>query len=89
MEGAGSVREHPSKFFDTVVKFGEMDVDINPELLVIMLLYSVLSSSENFRYAIESRDKLLCPETPRIKIIEENDTRCQTSENGFGALFLK
>lgn len=40
-----------------------------------MLLYSLPSSYENFRCAIESRDELPSPETLRIKIIEESDAR--------------
>jgi hypothetical protein len=66
---------HLNGFFDAVDKLGEMDVGINPDLLAIMLLYSLPSSFENFRCAIESRDELPDPETLRVKIIEENDAR--------------
>jgi len=69
------VREHMRSFFDNVDKLQEMDVDINNDLLSIMLLYSLPSSYENFRCAIESRDELLPPESLKIKILEENDAR--------------
>lgn len=73
MENGGEVREHIRKFFDAVDKLGEMEVDINPDLLSIMLLYSLLPSYENFHCAIESRDELPTLKTLRIKIIEENE----------------
>lgn len=69
------VHEHLRKFFDTIDKLNEIDVDINPDLLTIMLLYSFRPSFENFRCAIESRDELPTPEALRVKIIEENDAR--------------
>jgi hypothetical protein len=75
MGEGGDVRVHLNGFFDAVDKLGEMDVGINPDLLAIMLLYSLPSSFENFRCAIESRDELPDPETLRVKIIEENDAR--------------
>jgi hypothetical protein len=75
MDEGGDVRVHLNGFFDAVDKLGEMDVGINPDLLAIMLLYSLPSSFENFRCAIESRDELPDPETLRVKIIEENDAR--------------
>lgn len=49
MEGGGDVREHVSKFFDAVDKLSEMEVIINPDLLAIMLLYSLPPNFENFR----------------------------------------
>ena len=58
MENGGDVRDHVSRFFDAVDKLSEMEVDIYPDLLSIMLLYSLPSSYENFRCAIESRDAL-------------------------------
>jgi len=75
MENGGDVRDHIRKFFDAIDKLGEMEVDIHPDLLSIMLLYSLLSSYENFRCAIESRDELPTPETLRIKIVEESEAR--------------
>lgn len=69
------VRQYLCKFFDTVDKLSDMEVDINPDLLTVMLLYSFPPCFENFRCAIESRDEL--PETRRlrIKIIKEYDAR--------------
>lgn len=75
IEEGSDIREHTSKFFDIVDKLNEMEVAINPDLLAIMLLYSLPSSFENFRCAIESRDELPAPDVLRIKIIEESDAR--------------
>jgi len=75
MENGGDIREHIRKFFDAVDKLGEMEVDIHSDLLSIMLLYSLPSSYENFRCAIESRDELPTSETLRINVIEESDAR--------------
>lgn len=75
MEEGDDVREHVRKFLDTVDKLTEMNININPELLQIMLLYSLPPSFENFRCAIESRDELPSPEVLRIKIVEESDVR--------------
>lgn len=69
------VREHLTKFFDTVDKLDEMEVQINQDLLAIRLLYSLPHSFENFRCDIESRDELPSPEILRIKIVEESDAR--------------
>ncbi|GAB1861620.1 hypothetical protein CAJAP_02699 [Camponotus japonicus] len=52
-----------------------MEVEINTDLLAILLLCSLPSTFDNFRCAIESRDELPSPETLRVKIIEESDTR--------------
>lgn len=71
MDDSDDVREHMRKFFDTVDKLSDMDVDINKDLLCVMLLYSLAPRFENFRCAIESRDELPSPETLRIKIVEE------------------
>ncbi|KAK2578606.1 hypothetical protein KPH14_001023 [Odynerus spinipes] len=75
MEDGADVRGHLRNFFDTIDKLSEMDVEINPDLLTIMLLYSLPPCFENFRCAIESRDELPTPEALRIKIVEESDAR--------------
>lgn len=75
MSNDGDTREHVNSFFDTVDKLSEMDVEINPDLLAVMLLYSLPGKFENFRCAIESRDALPSPDSLRIKIIEESDAR--------------
>lgn len=75
MEDGADVREHVNKFFDTVDKLEEMEIEINKDLLSIMLLYSMPSNFENFRCAIESRDELPTPETLRVKILEEHEAR--------------
>lgn len=81
MDDGGDVREHVSNIFDAVDKLSEMEVTINPDLLAIMLLYSLPPRFENFRCAIESRDELPSPETLRIKIIEESDARAKDSQS--------
>lgn len=75
MEDGADVREHVNKFFDTVDKLEEMEIEINKDLLSIILLYSMPSNFENFRCAIESRDELPTHETLRVKILEEYEVR--------------
>lgn len=82
MEESDDIHEYTRKFFDAVDKLGEMDVDINSDLLAIMLLYSLPSSFENFRCAIESRDELPSPEELRIKIVEKSDARKNDARAG-------
>lgn len=90
MEERSEVREHLLKFFDTVDKLSEMDVDINNDLLSVMLLHSLPTSFENFRCAIESRDTLPESEALRIKILEESDARKHKSREGTTyAMFAK
>jgi len=55
---SGDVRDYVNKFFYAVDRLAAMDVQIHVDLLSIMLLYSLPSSYENFRCAIESRDEL-------------------------------
>ncbi|KAK9751402.1 Zinc knuckle [Popillia japonica] len=89
MEENEDIRKHVSKFFDTVDKLEEMSIEVNPDLLAIMLLYSLPSSFENFRCAIESRDELPSPEVLRIKIVEEADARAKMSDSmSQSALFV-
>ncbi|EFN74944.1 Retrovirus-related Pol polyprotein from transposon TNT 1-94, partial [Camponotus floridanus] len=90
MNDGGDVRDHLRRFFDTIDKLSEMDVDINADLLTIMLLYSLPLTFDNFRCAIESRDELPSPETLRIKIIEEYDARKNdTREHVPNAMLVK
>lgn len=63
------------------VNVTKMEIAINPDLLTVMLLYSLPASFENFRCAIESRDNLPTPETLRTKIIEESDARKNDPQN--------
>ena len=51
------VREHVRIFFDAVDKLQEMEIEIHEDLLSVLLLYSLPSTYENFRCAIESRDE--------------------------------
>lgn len=67
------MRYHLAKFFDAVDKLTEMDVIIQPDLLLIMFLYSLPAAYRNFRCAIESRDKLPSLEILRVKILDESD----------------
>ena len=57
------VRDHLNDFFDSVDKLADIEIAINPDLLTVMLLYSLPGSFENFRCAIESRDNLPTPES--------------------------
>ena len=52
-----------------------MDVKVNPDLLPIMLLYSLPPSFKNFRCGIESPYELPTPEFLRVKILEKADAR--------------
>jgi len=82
MKDGDDVREHMRRFFDAVDKLHEMEIEINDDLLTIMLLYSLPTSYENFRCAIESRDELPTPEMLRVKIAEESDARKGTDDTG-------
>jgi len=64
-----------------VDKLLDMDVEINPDQLTIMMLYSLPPSYENFQRTIESRDELPTPENLRVKIIEEHDARKASGSN--------
>jgi len=79
MSEGGDVRDYMSRFFDAVDKLAAMEVEINGDLLSIMLLYSLPSSFDNFRVAIESRDELPNVEALKVKILEEHDARVQIS----------
>jgi len=90
METGSDVRDHMAKFFDAVDKLAEMDVVIHPDLLSVMLLYSLSVTFDNFRCAIESRDELPTPETLRVKILEESEARkneapCNSSQDALAA----
>lgn len=89
LSDGNDVREHLQKFFETTDELSEMGVDINPDLLSVMLLYSLPPSFENFRCAIESRDELPSPETLRIKITEENDARRNETRVSSDALLVQ
>lgn len=73
MDEGGDVREHIARFFDAVDKLKDMEVEVNPDVLAIALLYSLPPSYESFRVAIESRDDLPSPDSLRTKIVEEFD----------------
>ncbi|KZC15202.1 hypothetical protein WN55_00969 [Dufourea novaeangliae] len=80
LKGCETSREMWLKFFDCVDKLAAMEVEINKDLLSIMLLYSLPSSFENFRCAIESRDNLPDVESLKVKILEESDARKQKND---------
>ena len=48
MEEGSDIREHIKKFFDAVDKLQDMQVDIYPDVLATMLLYSLPSNFDNF-----------------------------------------
>ncbi|KMQ87617.1 retrovirus-related pol polyprotein from transposon tnt 1-94 [Lasius niger] len=67
-----------------------MEVVMNPDLLTVILLYSLPQCFENFWCAIESRDELPTPEVLRVKIIEEHDARKNdTCVTGQGVIIAK
>uniref|UniRef100_A0A0C9QD48 POLX_0 protein n=1 Tax=Fopius arisanus TaxID=64838 RepID=A0A0C9QD48_9HYME len=87
MSEGGDVREHMKKFFDAVDKLAAMEENVSPDLLSIMLLYSLPPSYGDFRVAIESRDKIPDAEALKVKILEEYDVREQNNADGVvGAL---
>ncbi|XP_049316543.1 uncharacterized protein LOC125779311 [Bactrocera dorsalis] len=89
LDESDDVKEHMAKFFDAVDKLESMNVQINGDLLCIMLLYSLPSTYENFRCAIESRDALPSAEVLKIKIIEESEARKQSASNTVMAMAAK
>jgi hypothetical protein len=80
MSSSENMADHINGFFETVDKLQEMDITIADDLLSILLLYSIPDSFENFRCAIESRDVLPTPDSLKIKILEESQSR-RSSEN--------
>lgn len=58
MNEGEDVRNYLKNFMDIVDKLHEMDMEINEDLLVIILLYSLPDKYENFRCAMECRDQL-------------------------------
>lgn len=77
------VREHLNNFMDIVDKLADMGVDLHPDLVSIMMLYSLPATYENFRIAVETRDTLPKPEELKIKICEESDARKNTESTEF------
>ena len=77
---SGDMKEYIDKFFDAVDKLEGMNVQINGDLLTIILLYSLPSSFENFKCAIESRDRLPIAEELEVKILEETEARKNEGE---------
>lgn len=67
-------REYIQKFFDTVNRLSEMNVDINVDFSYVMLLHSLPPSFGDFRCAIESRD-VLPFDVHRKKSSHKNDQR--------------
>ena len=87
MNEGDDLKNHISGFFEAVVKLRGMDVEVNGDLLSIMLLYSLPSSFENFRCAIESRDNLPDVESLKVKIIEKFHARRKDAGSDNGAMF--
>lgn len=85
----GDMIEHLHNFFDCVDKLGDLEINIHPDQLVIMMLNSLPSTFENFRVAIESRDQLPTPENLRTKIVEEYQARNSASSSSQGAMYAK
>ena len=77
----GNMAEHLNKFFDIVDKLKSMAIEIADDLLSMIILYSIPSSYENFRCAIESRDELPKPDSLKIKLLEECAARKEIRNN--------
>jgi len=65
----------------------KMQIDIHPDILTTMFVYSLLSSFDNFKCAIETRNELSTPDTLHIKIVEKNEARKSTHSNSTKAMF--
>lgn len=87
MQLGSDIRDHLRQFFDTADKLSEMNVTVDPELISIMLLYSLPSSFENFRSAVESRDTLPTPDILRVKINEESDAKQRNAQGNTSVMF--
>lgn len=74
MQDGDDARESIQEFLDIVDKLADISIEIN-DLLSVMMLRSLPESFENFRCAIASRDDFPSPETLRVKILEEYETR--------------
>lgn len=68
----------------TLLILNKMSENIHEDLLVVILLYNLSASFENFRCAIISYDKLPSPKTLRIKIIEQ----CDIKESNSNKLYV-
>lgn len=91
MQEGDNLRDHIAGFFDAADKLQKMDIEINQELLAMMLLDSLPGSYDNFRCAIESRDRLPDLDTLKYKIVEEYDARMKkkSGDNSNAAMFVK
>jgi len=76
-----NMAEHLNSFTDTVDKLNELDIKIADDLLTILILYSVPGTYENFRIAIETREKLPTPDELKIKLLEEYEARSSKDNN--------
>lgn len=82
MQSGESMHEHLNNYSNVLDKLTEMDLKILfYHLVSILLLYSIPSSYENFRCAIESRDELPNPESLIVKMLDEFNAR-QTHTSG-------
>ena len=73
--------EHLNKMFNTIDKLSELNVTVDGDILSILILYSIPSSFDNFRVAMESRDTLIDPDSLKIKILEEAASRQESYQN--------
>ncbi|CAK9827482.1 Retrovirus-related Pol polyprotein from transposon TNT 1-94 [Anthophora retusa] len=80
MEETQDMRDHVSKFFDTVNKLESMDINIPQEMIVILLLSSIPKSYEPLRIAIKSRKELPTPEELKIKLLDEYQARKRSTD---------
>ncbi|CAK9821559.1 Retrovirus-related Pol polyprotein from transposon TNT 1-94 [Anthophora retusa] len=88
MEETQDMRDHVSKFFNTVNKLQFMDINVPQEMIVILLLSKPY---EPLRIAIKSRKELSTPEELKIKLLDEYQARKRStnSENSEAMLIWK
>lgn len=79
MKDGDDMHTHLANFSDIVDKLENLELKINPELVAILMLYSVPENYEPFRVAIETREKLPTPEELKIKLLEEFQSRKRIS----------
>jgi hypothetical protein len=83
MDEGGDVRVHFNGFFDAVDKLGEMDVEINPDLLAIMLLYSPNSKifkGKNNRRKRRARELYAVCSRKRYVLVEKIMVQAEQTE---------
>ena len=82
--------EHLNKFSVTVEKLKEINLSVPDDMITILMLYSIPDTYDNFRCAIEARDKLPSPDALKINLLDEEHARknSQNKPDSAGALHV-